>query len=330
MSTPAVTWIIPVLNGMPYLPQALDSIRAQTFADHEVLVWDNGSTDGTLDVLREWLPGRIPGRFITGKPLSLGLSLRALVEEVRTPFVARMDADDICFPERLARQMQFLEHRPDVHLVGTNRVEITWEGEVIQSNGEPDERGFATSEFDLNFTDLLHATLRAPRLLHPSVTFRTDAVVACGNYRDLSTSDLPYWCEDYDLWLRLLTRHRAETIGEPLVYRRNNPGGVTVTEKKRGLAACARRAAWLDAGGAFAGIADARISQRLWDRQLRFALPVITGIARTFTQRDGIPWMKRLAMPSFQASAQKMLNRGDYLTRLFLRAFRLSTPSTPA
>src|SRR5438552_5677499 len=103
-----VTWLMPVKNGMPYLSETLASIEAQTYRDWEILVWDNGSTDGTLDELRRWIPSRLPGRIIDNRPLSLGNSLAALVEAAGTELCARIDADDVNYPERLERQVAFL------------------------------------------------------------------------------------------------------------------------------------------------------------------------------------------------------------------------------
>ena len=102
-----VTWLIPVLNGMPYISETLASIEAQTYQNWEVLVWDNGSTDGTLEELEKWIPTRLPGRIITGEPLSLGDSLARMVEECKTELCARIDADDINLPERLEKQVAF-------------------------------------------------------------------------------------------------------------------------------------------------------------------------------------------------------------------------------
>ena len=122
---------------MPFLPEALDSIRRQTCQDYEVLVWDNGSTDGTLEVLREWLPNRIPGQFFSGEPLALGHSLQRLVEQVRTPLIARMDADDICEPERLALQLAHLEKHPELVAIGSERTSIDTEGHEISLRSYP-------------------------------------------------------------------------------------------------------------------------------------------------------------------------------------------------
>ena len=315
-----VTWIIPVLNGMPFLPEALDSIRRQTCQNHEVLVWDNGSTDGTLEVLREWIPHRLPGRVFAGEPLSLGLSLRRLVEEVRTPFVARMDADDICEPERLAMQLAHLERHPELAVIGSERTSIDINGKELPRN----------SIFPSSGADIRHATLRAPRLLHPSVLMRRNAVLEIGNYQDHSTPAHPYWSEDYDIWLRMLARHQVAALPEALVRYRHNPAGVCVTEMKVNRAAQARRRAWLMNYEAFSGIRSARVAEGLWDRRLLLSLPVILGITRHFQKIDGIPVNERLKMASFISIAQSYLRREDIITRVWLRMLSRQTKMSKA
>ena len=96
-----------------------------------MLVWDNGSTDGTLEELRRWIPSRLPGRIITNEPLSLGNSLARLVEAAETELCARTDADDINYPERLQRQVKFLRAQPEVALLGAQIEFITVDGQVV-------------------------------------------------------------------------------------------------------------------------------------------------------------------------------------------------------
>jgi glycosyltransferase involved in cell wall biosynthesis len=66
LNRPLVTWLMPTLNGMPYVRETLASITGQTYRNHLILAWDNGSTDGTLEELRRWIPAHLPGRIVTG------------------------------------------------------------------------------------------------------------------------------------------------------------------------------------------------------------------------------------------------------------------------
>jgi glycosyltransferase EpsE len=101
----SLTVILPVLNAIPYLHEALASLKAQTFKDFEVCLWDNGSTDGSVEEARRWIPERLPGRVVIGNPLHLQECLARMVEEAKTEFVARMDGDDICMPDRFQQQI---------------------------------------------------------------------------------------------------------------------------------------------------------------------------------------------------------------------------------
>src|SRR5258708_4609867 len=90
-----VTWLLPVRNAMPFLPQALAGIAAQSCRGATVLAWDNGSTDGSVEVLREWIPARLPGRVEWARPLPLGLCRAEMVRLATTEYCACADADDV-------------------------------------------------------------------------------------------------------------------------------------------------------------------------------------------------------------------------------------------
>jgi glycosyltransferase involved in cell wall biosynthesis len=182
-----VTWLMPVKNGMPYLPETLASIETQTYRNWEVLVWDNGSTDGTLDELRRWIPSRLPGRVIYDNPLGLGNSLAKLVETAQTELCARIDADDVNYRSRLEQQVAFIRARPEVVLVGTDIEFIDDKGSVI-----PGAWTHQHEDADIRW----QLRWLCPSC-HPTVLFRRSAVIAAGNYRD----SMPY--EDHDLWLRM-------------------------------------------------------------------------------------------------------------------------------
>ena len=114
-----VTWIMPVKNGMPYLPLTLESIASQTYKNHSIIVWDNGSTDGTVEELRRWIPSRIPGLVVTDRVMSVGRSLAALVEATNTELCARIDADDINQPILLEKQVAHMRAHPEVVALGS-------------------------------------------------------------------------------------------------------------------------------------------------------------------------------------------------------------------
>jgi glycosyltransferase involved in cell wall biosynthesis len=210
--TPPVTVLMPVLNGMPYLPESLASMEAQTFENWSLLVWENGSTDGTVEELRRWIPARIPGRVVTGQPLSLAASTARLVETAQTEYIARMDADDVCVPERLAKQVAFMESHPEVVLLSSRMDLLDVEGNISRPNW------FDRDGSDANVRWLLRWAMCVG---HSTVLTRRSEVLAAGNYRE-------YVREDYDLFLRM-SQGRGEFFEYPevLVYYRMHPSSFT-------------------------------------------------------------------------------------------------------
>ena len=207
MHNPPITLLMPILNGMPFLPSALASIEAQDYKNWKIMVWDNGSTDGSLKELCRWIPSRLPGRIITGSPLSVGLSSARLVEQADTELCARMDADDVIYPERLRLQVDFMERHPSVAVVGT-RIEFIDEAGCFWPHADPYPTTDAEIRWELRW---------GVPIAGASVMFRRSAVLKSGNYRDLRIG------EDYDLWFRVgLISEMANLPGVLYQYRQHS------------------------------------------------------------------------------------------------------------
>ena len=108
MSTPAISVAMSVYNGERFLAEAIGSVLAQTFTDFEFLILDDGSRDGTRAIIADYASRDARIRPILRENRGLVVSLNQLLAEARAPLVARMDADDVCLPERFARQIAFL------------------------------------------------------------------------------------------------------------------------------------------------------------------------------------------------------------------------------
>lgn len=212
-----VTWLLPVRDAMPHLPEALASIEAQTFRDWEVLAWDNGSADGSVEALRAWIPARLPGRVVTDKPFErLGACLRAMVEEARSELLARADADDINEPERLELQVRHLDEHPDHLAVGSWMRNIDASGRLgsLEDGPPADPR-------EVRWGILFHNPV-----FHPTVCARRVAVLRAGNYAPMGMG------QDWDLWCRLVQIGPIANLPRALVRHRVHAGSVSAAAQR--------------------------------------------------------------------------------------------------
>lgn len=213
--TPVVSVVLPVFNAAPYLAAALASVQAQTFADFEIVAVDDGSTDGSAAILDRFAATeprlRIIRRPNTGIVGALNDGLAAATGE----FIARMDADDRCAPERFARQVDYLrQHRECVGLGSAFR--------FIDDTGAPLKECRREADHAAIERDLLAGDGGA--LIHPAAMFRREAVVWAGGYREVAQ-----WVEDLDLYLRLARLGRLANLDAVLLDYRLHVRSVNYT-----------------------------------------------------------------------------------------------------
>jgi hypothetical protein len=201
--TPKVTVLLAVHNGEPFIRRCVDSVLSQTFEDFEFLIVDDASSDATAAILESYDDRRI--RVVrNAENLGQAPSLNRGLSEARGGYVARIDADDWCRSERLARQVAVLDADHEVGLVGT------WM-DLVDDRGRPVTRLRPTISTYVEF--VFHTLIMRVLISHPSAMYRREPVVGLGGY-DESTAP----AEDKDLWRRLLLeRWRARIVAEPLV-----------------------------------------------------------------------------------------------------------------
>ena len=216
MTSPAVSVLMSVHDGAAWVREAIQSVLGQTAGDLELIVIDDGSTDATPELLAAIRDPRL--RVERQAQAGLTRSLNRALQFATAPLVARLDADDVALPERLACQLAFLQAHPEVGLLGTGCHEVSPSGEVVRTIRPPEDDGI-----------LRRALIRANPFIHSSVVFRREAVERVGAYDER----LPV-AQDYDLWLRLARVTRLANLAEPLVLRRLTPGRVSsVREAER-------------------------------------------------------------------------------------------------
>ncbi|GAB4339685.1 MAG: hypothetical protein Kow0099_14980 [Candidatus Abyssubacteria bacterium] len=208
---PEVSVVMGVYNGERYVRQAVESVLRQTFRDFEFIIIDDGSTDGTAEIIRGFDDPRI--RIITNVR-NEGLT-RCLIkgcEEARGRYIARMDADDVSYPHRFQRQVEFLEANPDCAVVGTQCFFIDDKG---------NER--ARSSYACSHEEIKEDVWKRSPFAHGSVMMVKSRYEECGGYRE------PFrFAQDYDLWLRLLEKHNGANVPEVLYRLRYHRDSVTL------------------------------------------------------------------------------------------------------
>jgi hypothetical protein len=211
-SMPAVSVLLPVYNGGAFFVKAVESILGQTFTDFELLILDDGSSDGSGLVAEGIARRDARVRVIRRENRGLVATLNELIAAARGELLARMDADDVALPSRFQRQVELLREHPEVVCVGAGQILIDEHGRKITRIDAPPD--------DARIQDLaLHG---AGSICHPTAMIRADAIRATGGYR----KDY-YPAEDLDLWLRLGELGKLANVSEPLLLYRVHSGSIS-------------------------------------------------------------------------------------------------------
>lgn len=209
-AAPAVTVLMSVYNGRRFVAEAIESVLRQTWTDFEFLIVNDGSADGTPEVINSFRDSRIR---LLNNPVNVGLtkSLNRGLAAARGALVARQDADDISHPERLAAQVGFMRSNPDVALVGTQVRVLDERGRVSRPPGWERASGGAAIRFQLMFDNAF---------VHTSVLFRREVVWGrLGGYDESFVTG-----QDFDLWSRVAARYEVRNLARRLVDYRFHAG----------------------------------------------------------------------------------------------------------
>lgn len=211
---PRVSVVMSVRDGEAFVAAALTSILRQTMTDFECVVIDDGSSDGTPALLERAASQDARLRLVRREgggglvaALNHGCSL------ARAPLIARMDADDVALPDRLARQLERLARQPSLVVLGAAAIFVDAQDRPLPA--DPTPMGPRTLAQALERGDC--------PLIHPTVVMRRAAFEAVGGYRACIAH-----AEDYDLWLRLAERGELDNLTEPVLRYRRHPQQVSI------------------------------------------------------------------------------------------------------
>jgi glycosyltransferase involved in cell wall biosynthesis len=194
MSEPLATFLVPAYNAMPHIVETVKSMQSQTDSNFCAIIINDGSTDGTEDFLNHLCDERFT---VIHRPNSGYVdALNFGAEQVKTKYIARLDADDISLPERLSKQLHFLELHADVAVVGSRNGYIA---------GKRRQFKLALGSFEIRPSyappmtrpPLWDPVADGQTITHSTATIRTEAFRSVGGYRSLAPA------EDLDLWLRM-------------------------------------------------------------------------------------------------------------------------------
>ena len=213
-----VSVVMPVYNTESTVLQTLESLRAQTFLSMEIVVINDGSTDGTLELLRQQPDIKLLDHSHRGIAPALNDGLAAATGD----YIARMDADDLCHPNRIEQQASFLDAFPEIGIVGCR----------VGFGGDREKQAGYAAHVDWINEQITPDAIALNRFVespfaHPSVMFRRELFEQFGAYRD---GPFP---EDYELWLRWMANgSKAGKVDRELVTWNDPPNRLSRTDER--------------------------------------------------------------------------------------------------
>jgi glycosyltransferase involved in cell wall biosynthesis len=223
--SPLISVLMPCYNAEDTLDEALASLKRQTLTDFELIAVNDGSTDGTLQILENWSADE-PRLHIHNHPhRGIIHALNSGLKACRARYIARMDSDDRSTPERLEKQFSFLEANPEASLVACQVAGFPAGGVREGFQIYMDWQNSLLSDVDIRREIFIESPFA-----HPSVTIRRDWMEQVGGYQENG------WAEDYDLWLRLyLAGAHFVKLPEILLEWREHPDRLTRTDARYSL-----------------------------------------------------------------------------------------------
>lgn len=194
-------------NGARFIGAAIRSLQAQTVSDWELIVCDDGSTDNTPAILADFAKHDQRIRVLHNAHKSgLPFTLNRCLARAQAPFIARMDDDDRCHPQRFAAQLAALQRHPEISIVGCQAYLFSEQG--VYSERQVPEFPTANNVF------------RGQNFIHPTVLMRRDMLISVGGY---STSRWVLRAEDFDLWCKAYAYgYRGMNLPQKLFYYRED------------------------------------------------------------------------------------------------------------
>jgi glycosyltransferase involved in cell wall biosynthesis len=214
-----VTWVMPALNSGNFIDDTLASIAAVVPSSHELIIYDNGSTDDTVSIAKSWFDGRISGFVVENEPLSLGLCRQRLLELARYDWIRLIDSDDIVTSCLWESQLSVLQSNADLGAVGTQMQLVSADSKAV----------LGVTNYPIRPVDvhLGFLSLDCP-IGNPSVMMNKAAALAVGGYRDVIL-------EDHEFWIRMLNDFDICNLESVSLDYRVHPASYTHQNARAGV-----------------------------------------------------------------------------------------------
>lgn len=210
-----VTVLMPAYNAEAYIAEAIESVLLQSFGDFELLIVNDGSTDGTVEIIRSFNDDRIV--LIGQENRGIAAALNTGLKHARAPYIARFDADDICYPDRLEKQYHFIHSNPEYIVVGSSAAYMDASGDYVFTYHPAGKTNSEIKKLPYNICPFIHA----------AVMYKKEAIISTG-YNIHAHS-----FEDHLLWQNIRDEGKMYNLPDSLVRVRLNPGSITMDESKR-------------------------------------------------------------------------------------------------
>lgn len=222
MSNPKVSVVIPSYNHEKYIEETIESVLNQTFQDFNIIITDDGSSDGTVEKIKEFSDNRIK-LFVFEENQGACRALNNCIMNSKCKYIAYVSSDDIWEPEKLEKQIKFLDNNPQIAVVFTN-------AKIIDENSNPftEKDHFYYSIFDQenrsNYEWLRTFFFQGNCICHPSALFRREVYDKIGLYNE-AMANLP----DFDMWIRLCLKYNIHILEEKLIKFRIREGNANAS-----------------------------------------------------------------------------------------------------
>lgn len=205
---PVISVVMSVYNGERYLKKSIESILTQSFTNFEFVIINDASTDKTDEIIKLYNDPRIV--YIKNETnIGQTKSLNKAIKISRGKYIARMDADDIAFPDRFNIQVEFLNENPTVKVVGSWYLIINESGKVVRKVCLP------ADSTEIKALLIASSPLTFPYIAHPTVMIREEIFDDVGYYNEKY-----YVAQDYDLWIRISREYQVMNLPKVLLKYR--------------------------------------------------------------------------------------------------------------